>query len=309
MFDGNFPARLALVLKACSMSRGRLAAELSVDKSVVSRWLNGSNAPSGHNLSNLTALVAARAEGFTMLDWEGDLAYLAAKLGVEKGSGRAASWDERQALGDWLPRSVMEEVLATTKARGGAYEGFWRSTRISNEAPGRFVHDRLLMRLEENGLLSFRLGVIDMRFEGWALPIQTQIFSIGVDPGTGVFIFTIFNAVLRTRADVLDGLTLTLTRHAGGTPVAAAALIERTGELSGDRDADEARYEGSISRNPLAPESSIPEAVRAHLFRDVGPAAFARGGDALLMMAFANSMSRGPFSEGQGPGWPAANTA
>ena len=308
MFDANFPARLGLVLKACSMSRGRLAAELGVDKSVVSRWLNGSNAPSGHNLSNLTALVAARAEGFTMLDWEGDLAHLAAKLGVETATGRSGSWDQRPGLGDWLPPSVMEEALATTKARGGAYEGFWRSTRISNEFPGRFVHDQLLMRLEENGLLSFRLGVIDMRFEGWAFPIQTQIFSIGVDPGTGVFIFTIFNAVLRNRAEVMDGLSLTLTRAAGGTPVAAAALIERTGDLSGDRDADEARYEASISHNPLAPEGSIPAPVRAHLFRDVGPSALARGGDALLMMAFAQSMSRGPLSE-QRPDRSAANSA
>lgn len=124
-----------------------------------------------------------------------------------------------------------------------------------------------------------------------------------------MFIFTIFNAVLRHRAEVMDGLTLTLTRNAGGAPVAGAALIERTGELTGDRDADEARYEASISQNPLAPEGSIPDAVRAHLFRDVGPSALARGGDALLMMAFAQSMSRGPLSETQAASWPAANSA
>ncbi len=309
MIDGHFPAKLELALKACSMSRGRLAAELGVDKSVVSRWLNGANAPSGHNLSSLTALVAARFEGFTMLDWEGDLAHLAAKLGVEETNGRSASGGSGAPSVGWLPPSVMEEVLATTKSRGGAYEGFWRTTRISNEAPGRFVHDQILMRREENGLLSFRLGVIDMRFEGWAFPIQTQIFSIGVDPGTGVFVFSIFNAVLRHRADVMDGLTLTLTRNAGGTPVAAACLVERTGMLSGDWAADDARYEASISQNPLAPEGSIPDAVRAHLFRDVGPAAFARGGDALLMMAFAQSMSRGPLSEAHPAAWPAANSA
>ena len=33
-----FSARLALALKALSLSRGRLAADLAVDKSVVSRW-------------------------------------------------------------------------------------------------------------------------------------------------------------------------------------------------------------------------------------------------------------------------------
>jgi hypothetical protein len=103
------------------------------------------------------------------------------------------------------------------------------------------------------------------------------------------------NAVLRDRADVMDGLGLTCQRTAGGTPVASAVLMERTGLLSEDQDADDARYEASLRRDPLAPEGSVPEAIRKHLFRDVGPAAMAAGGDALLRMPFARSMSRGPL--------------
>ena len=81
MSAGDFPARLLLVLKALSISRGRLASELAVDKSVISRWLSGGQAPSGENLANLTALVASRRPGFTLLDWEAEPEDLAARLG------------------------------------------------------------------------------------------------------------------------------------------------------------------------------------------------------------------------------------
>ncbi|MDP3125707.1 MAG: helix-turn-helix domain-containing protein, partial [Thiobacillus sp.] len=80
MTDSEFPARMLLALKALSLSRGRLASELAVDKSVISRWLSGRQAPSGQNLANLTALVASHRPGFTLLDWETDLETLAAKL-------------------------------------------------------------------------------------------------------------------------------------------------------------------------------------------------------------------------------------
>ena len=287
----DFASRLLLALKALSISRARLAFELEVDKSVVSRWLSGRHAPSGHNLVNLTGLVAARRPGFTLLDWESDPAALAAKLGV--GDAPPSPWGP---LGGWLPESVLQEARAVTDRRGDAYEGFWRTTRPAIGHPGRFIHDRLMIRKADNGFLTFRLGVEDMRFEGWTFPTQTQLFSIGADAGTGIFIFTIFNAVLRARAEVLDGLALTMQRIGGGSPVAAAVLMERVGMLSGDADADLAAYEASIPADPFAPEGSIPEAVRARLLPDVGPSALAAGGSALLHMAFANSLSRGPLT-------------
>lgn len=292
MNDGQFPERMLLALKALSLSRGRLASELAVDKSVVSRWLNGRQAPSGENLARLTALIAERRPGFTLLDWESDLDTLAARLGVADGAGTGPSWG---SLGEWLPEPVLQEALAVTDVRGEAYEGIWRSTRPAIGMPGRFIHDQILIRRAANGFLSFRLRVEDMSFNGWTFPSQTQLFSTAVDPRSGVFIFAIFNAVTRHRAEVLDGLTLTLQRVGGGSPVAGAVLLERTGDLTGDAEADDAAYEASIPASPLAPEGSIPDTIRKHLLRDVGPAAMASGGMALLAMPFAESMSRGPL--------------
>ncbi len=66
----TFAAKLEFALKVLSMSRGRLAAEVGVDKSVVGRWVRGAVRPSADDLARLTALVAERAPGVTVLDWD-----------------------------------------------------------------------------------------------------------------------------------------------------------------------------------------------------------------------------------------------
>jgi transcriptional regulator with XRE-family HTH domain len=288
--EDDFPSRLLLALKALSISRGRLAAELAVDKSVISRWLSGKQAPTGQNLANLTALIAARRPGFTLLDWEADLDTLSARLGVAP-EGRAGGWGP---LAAWLPEAVLQETKTLTDLRGDAYEGFWRATRPAIGQPGRFVHNPCLIRRAENGFLTSRIAVEDMRFEGWTFLTQTQLFSVMVEPRTGMFTFSIFNAVLRHRAEVLDGISLGLQRVGGGSPAAMGCLMERVGFLSGDPDADDAAFEAAAQADPLAPEESIPPDVAARLMPDTGPSALAAGGAAILSMPFATSLSRGP---------------
>ena len=291
--EDDLPARLNLALKALSLSRGRLATELAVDKSVISRWLNGRQAPSGQNLANITALIASYRPGFNLLDWEGNPEAFAAKLGV--GGSAARHFPDHLPFGG-LPENVLREAHNITELRGEAYEGFWRTTRVAIGQPGRFIHNHLMIRRNAAGALTFKLGVEDMRFEGVSFPTQTQLFSIGADARTGIFVFTILNAVLRHRAEVMDGLALTCQRIGGGTPAALAILMERCGDLSGDPDADAATFEATVGNDTLAPDGSISDQIRDHLFRDIGPAALAAGGAALLMMPFATSMSRGPLS-------------
>jgi len=287
---GDFPSRLLLALKALSISRGRLAAELAVDKSVISRWLSGKQAPTGQNLANLTGLVAARRPGFSLLDWETDLDALSARLGVAPDES-ARPWGP---LAGWLPDSVLHETKMLTDLRGDAYEGFWRTTRPAIGQPGRFVHDALMIRRAENGFLTCRVAVEDMRFEGWTFLTQTQLFTVTSEPRTGMFTFSIFNAVLRHRAEVLDGISMGLQRVGGGSPAAMGCMMERVGFLSDDPAADDAAFEEAARADPLAPEGSIPPEIAARLMPDVGPAALAAGGMAILTMPFATSLSRGP---------------
>jgi hypothetical protein len=291
MASNEFPAKLTLAMKALSISRAGLASELQVDKSVVGRWISGVNKPTGHNLTTLSTAIAARRAGFTELDWDRDLEAFRQALGVADIAEAAAPAPGPEG---WLPEEVVREAVLTTAMTGAAYEGFWRSTRPSSEHPGRFIHDQILIRRGANGLLNFQLAVGDMQFKGVAFPSRTQVFGICADPSTGVFLFVIFNAVLRYRADVMDGLGLTLQRSGGGAPMACAVLMERTGLLSDDPQADAERLKDLGRQSPLAAVGAISPAIAAHLLRDVGPAANAAGGDLLLLMPFVQSMARGP---------------
>lgn len=68
----DFAHKFGLVLKACNLSRGRLAQAVGVDKSVVSRWASGVQAPTDHNLTLLTEAVTRHRPGFARPDWDLD---------------------------------------------------------------------------------------------------------------------------------------------------------------------------------------------------------------------------------------------
>jgi transcriptional regulator with XRE-family HTH domain len=281
-----FGKKLELALKRLSMSRARLAADLGVDKSVVGRWVTGAVQPSAHNLSRLSGLLAERIPGFTALDWDRNLPGFAELLGADPEV-------VPEAGPPGLPLALMDQFLAATALRGKAYEGFFRSTRPYVLAPGRFVHDHGLIRMDSNGLLRLRIGVGGTVVDGWMLPYGNQLYAIAVDVTSGALLFGIFNGVSGARADVVDGLCLTPAQDAGRTPTAHAMVFERIGELTDDPEADDRRFDTLTNLDPVAPEGSISEALRRHLTGDFGPAQAALGGDMLLRLPLARSLARG----------------
>jgi hypothetical protein len=149
------------------------------------------------------------------------------------------------------------------------------------------------MQATRDGPLSFRIGLFSSRLIGWSIAVGDQMYCCATNQLMGNSIFAIFNCVHRPRIDILDGVTLACMADAGGVPVAAACLLERVGELSGDDEADDAHYEALLAEHPIAPDGSIPEHIQRHLFRDTGPTALAAGGDPLIMMPSMTSMARG----------------
>lgn len=288
-----FSAKLSLVLKVFSMSRGRLAADLGIDKSVVGRWVTGAVKPSAHNLSLITALVAQRQPGFTSLDWDRSLPALAALLGADPASSPGL------APVPGLHFAILAQAQANTILRGAAYEGFFRSTRPFLTLPGRFIHDHGMMRLDPTGLLRLHMGTAGTFFDGWVLPIQNQLFCIAEDITSGAPFFAILNGVGTSRADLLDGVSLGSALDSGRTPTAMAMILERVGDLSGDREADDAHFAELAARDPVAPQGSVPDDIRDHLLRDIGPSHLAAGGDLLLRMPLSRSISRGPLLPGE----------
>ena len=294
MTTPHFHDKLTLVLKALSMSRGRLAAELGVDKSLVGRWASGTVTPSALNLENLTRVIAGHVSGFTMLDWDRDLAGLAGQLGVAAPTNGHGGFHGPEVAGDFLPMPVLPMSRLTTERRGAAYEGFWRTTRPSVMMPGRFFHDHGMIRRADNGLLEFKVGGAGLLFEGWLLLAEGQLFAILFDTVGQTPIFVIWNGVPLSKASFLDGIVMAAALNAARTPSAYPIVMERIGDLSGDRAADDAKVAELLASDPLAPEGSISEELRRHLVRDIGPEAAKAGiGELFLLAPITGSLSRG----------------
>ena len=288
-----FPAKLDLVLKALSMSRGRLAADLGVDKSLVGRWASGAVTPSAHSLENLTRLVSSKRPGFTMLDWDRDLAAVAKVFGLELAGAPMAEGRTNGAAPHGLQMPGLDIARLVTERRAATYEGFWRSTRPSIAMPGKLFHDYGIIRRGAEGFLQFRMGGSGLLFDGWMLPIEGQLFAILFDTVGQTPVFLIFNGVALHKATQLDGLILAAALNAARTPSAYPVVLERLGDLSGDREADDEHMRQLLMLDTNA-DDKVSEKIRSHLIRDIGPTAAAAGtGELFLLSSWANSMSRG----------------
>lgn len=293
-----FSEKLDLVLKALSMSRGRLAADLGVDKSLVGRWASGAVTPSAHNLENLTRLVASKCDGFTMLDWDRDMDALTRVFGLEPANGHAVQTKANGHHGG-LPLPGLDLVRMVTERRANTYEGFWRSTRPSIAMPGKIFHDYGMIRRGGEGLLEFKMGGSGLLFDGWMLPVEGQLFAILFDTVGQTPVFLIFNGVSLHKAVQLDGLILAAALNAARTPSAYPVVLTRLGDLTGDREADDAHFAELLALDTAATDETAPEAMRQHLIRDIGPDAAAAGkGELFLLSSWANSLSQGLSSGG-----------
>ena len=293
-----FHTKLAFVLKALSVSRGALAGDLGVDKSLVGRWVTGAVKPSAHNLARLSDYVAARTGAFTVLDWDRPMGNLAVFLGVDPQTAPAT---ERRDEAEGFPFSLMDESRATTARRGGAYEGFFRTTRPYSQLPGRFMHDHLRVRLDADGRLRFDMKTGGVTVQGWIWLLQNQLFIVSAELTSGAFAYVILNGVNSVKAAIMDGLMLSCALDALRTPMATPILVERIGDLTGDAAADDARLAELGALEPLAPEGSVAPHVVRHLARDVGPGQVASGGDWLLFAPPGRSLAQGVQSAGEPP--------
>lgn len=258
------------------MSRGRLAVEMGVDKSLVGRWASGGTRPSAHNLERLTHHLAGRRPGLTLLDWERTLPEFAALFGVEVGPHGMdrANGGLSGALADVVRNSVESQI--------SAYEGFWRSTHASVFEPGRFCQQHGIIRRGDDGGLQFEIGADRIRYGGSMYAVEGQVFGIANDSVRNVPSFLILNVVAAPKITLLDGLLIAASSSLR-VPTAYSIIFERVGELSGDRLSDNAQATALMERPEFVEDPSLlPAVVRSHLLRDFGPEAAARGGEMML---------------------------
>ena len=273
----DFAQRLTLALKALSMSRGRLASEMGVDKSLVGRWASGSVRPSAHNLERLTHFLAKKQPGLTLLDWDRSLPEFAALFGVDR------AVDARAPNGAGLSGELRSMARDAVDSHPTSYEGFWRTTHASVFLPGSLCQQHGIIRIE-NDELRFELGADGIRYGGSMSPIEGQIFAIASDSVRRVPSFLILNVVPTPKIVLMDGLLIAASSSLR-IPSAYSIIFERVGDLSGNRAADDAHAARLMQRPEFVQDDDVAGIVRQHLLRDIGPKAASEGGEMMLTAA------------------------
>ncbi len=289
----TFPAKLDMALKALSLSRVALAHDLGVDKSLVGRWLSGAVHPTEHNLARLAGLIAQHRPDFRLADWYQPLTQFGTIFGVAVSEPVPAAIALPSLLGPIEGRAREE-----TARRGAVYEGFWRTTRPSLLMADQIFHDYGMIRRGDSGLLEVNMHGSGLSFEGWMLPAEGNLFVFLRDQTGLTPMSLVFRGVNLPRAMVLDGLLMLAALDAGRTLGAIPILLERVGDLSGDRAADDALCLILHEQTPGPLDPVPPDLVAARLYRDCGPAALASGGSAFLSIGAQDSLSHGATVSG-----------
>lgn len=275
--QSDFAQRFRIALNALSMSRGRCASEMGVDKSLVGRWASGTGGPSASNRERLTRLLATKCPGFTLLDWDREIEDFAALFGV-------AVPGAVERTGDAFHASLLEIAQPSMDANVAAYEGFWRTTHASLFEQGQFCQQHGLIRRTSTGALEFEGGADGIRYRGAMFPVGGQLFALGGDDVRNIPSLMILNVMAVPKVLLMDGLVLTASSPLR-IPTAYPVVFERVGDLSHDRATDNARMAQLVDRPEVVEDPALVAAVvRKHLLRDDGHGA-ARGSDEVALTA------------------------
>lgn len=271
----DFARKLDLLMKALSISRGRLAQESGLDKSLIGRWVAGTVHPSSLNLERITIALARRSPGFSLLDWDRTLADFTHQFGgVEALSPASASMLP-------LHQDVLTPARLQTAQRGERYAGHYWIHRKSFGRPGWQV--KLAVWIQpKDGLLEMREGAADFEYRGWGLLLSNRLFCTYTDGVDEVMAYMITNAAPPPRAEVLHAVFLGVSLDGQLTPKAAPAVLVRAEDLAGEPTADAAIYDRMRSQGGYIDPSEVPPKVKTYLDRDFGPRSFAEGGPEMI---------------------------
>ncbi len=287
-----FHEKLAFMTKALSLTRADVAKQLGGDKSLVGRWMTGGTMPSAHNLARLTAMFATHRPGFSLLDWERELDDIGDLVGVPRRYPAVRRREDAQWPVLFGPLADLEaETLATTERRGPAYEGIFRNTRPFSDMPGKYLHDYVFTRMEPDGLTTWTRCIGRISVKSRFIALHSQVFFAGKEVTTGLPVFGIINGSNGGKVVRYEGILLYSAHDGGHTPFATPFISERVADLTGDREADEARFAELAEQAGIVPEGQVPPEIQAHLIKDVGPSAFAQGGELLLKLSPGNSLA------------------
>ena len=227
-----FADKLALVVKALALSRGQLAVALSIDKSLVSRWLSGASAPGNHNLARLTRLIAERVPGFTMLDWEADVGTLERRLGLTSVATSADMVSNQNGSAPFPDLARLPALASTTHetaALGSRYTGLWRTLVPSFSTPDVLHWEHLVLDMEHGWLAGRAIGYC---YEWPAVGIVANGQLMLMLSDRNDYVVRLFSRVDGPIVEQLDGLMLAAASLPGQPPSCARIVMERVAEIA-----------------------------------------------------------------------------
>ena len=131
------------------------------------------------SISALSALIAKRLPGFSLLDWDLGIGALAERLGVDANAiAKVVSTEPESPVR--FPQRLMDTARHETARRGAGFEGIWNTTRLAFTRPGEFVRDAVMIR-KQNGILHMRWGNAAYECAGPLLQMAGQLHGILVD--------------------------------------------------------------------------------------------------------------------------------
>jgi adenylate cyclase len=160
----EFAHKFGLVLKACNLSRGRLAQTVGIDKSVVSRWASGVQAPTDHNLALLTEAVGRHRPGFSRADWELPSEAFATRLGLDRGS-----WAGEPELA--LPERPSIAVLPFANMSGDTEQEYF-ADGVAEDIITALSRFKSLFVIARNSTFTYKGKAIDVRRVGRELGVR-----------------------------------------------------------------------------------------------------------------------------------------
>jgi transcriptional regulator with XRE-family HTH domain len=238
----RFGAKLDLLMKLRNLSRARLASEVGIDKSVVSRWLGDAVRPSDHNLTRLTELIRRDLPEFSLLTWEFGYDEFAAAVGAP-GRTRPKKADQVVRAGaSSLPLDVLPVSRTAVPREGRVYPGLYLGFRKAFANTGMTIAKGLMIRRDGDRLLADAAdGSFDYR--GEVLLLGGQVFIV-LEEATRLdeVVLLVLNGVTSPMARIMDGVMLGIAADRTGTPSATAIVFKRVGDTTGVAAGDEARW-------------------------------------------------------------------
>ena len=256
----DFAHKVGLVLKACNLSRGQLAQAVGIDKSVVSRWASGVQAPTDHNLTLLTEAVGRHRPGFGRVDWELASRDFAERLGLADGASAGEA-------GLALPGRPSIAVLPFTNMSGDPEQEYFVDGMVE-EITTALSRLRWLFVIARNSSFTYKGKAVNVKQVGRDLGVRyvlegsvrmaanrVRVTAQLIDAGSGAHLWADkFDATLEDIFDLHDQVA----REVAGAvePNLREAEIERSlRKPTTSLDAYDLYMRGLVAFRNLSPES------------------------------------------------------